>query len=149
MSLTCTLRNLTEQGWETDGCLCILCLPSVDGAKREPDEFQCHCPKSLAHCLESEADGRDPCLTLSGERLQLGESRKERKKEKVTWPSGQSRHFASGDVSWSSSQENKGSRGFPPPKEQIIKKEPRCFETILVASGLPDGGMMKRAETVG
>lgn len=29
------------------------------------------------------------------------------------------------------------------------KKEPRCFETILVASGLPDGGMMKRAETVG
>lgn len=92
--------NLRNQLWNYWGChrpapwetlnnggkwmdVCVhVCLPSVDGAKREPAEFQCHCPKSLAHCLESEPDWRDPCLTQSGERLQLGESRKERKKER-------------------------------------------------------------------
>lgn len=82
------------------------------------------------------------------EHSQLRESQKERK-EKVTWASGRSRRFARGDVSWSSTQENEGSRGFSSASRANNKKEPRCLETILVASGLPDGGMMKRAETAG
>lgn len=91
--------------------------------------------------------GGDPSQPRSGEHSQLGESQKERK-EKVMRASGRSRPtFCQRDVSWSSTQENKGEPRLSSASRANNKKEPRCLETVLVASGLPDGGMMKRAET--